>query len=142
MPLAEAPSHVLRPMLSLHHRPANTTANQGSASKAQICKSKTATEDGWMALCYTAGEADIRLLLRVHGTCKELHDGSFKLQAVATLSPGMACRRPATAPFIASRRVPLGCIPLLAAQKASHVAARPPTRPPFSSRMVLRLSYS
>lgn len=37
-------------------RPENTTTNQGSKSNPQSCKSKTATEDGWMALCYTAGE--------------------------------------------------------------------------------------
>ena len=42
------------PPLALPRRPANTTANQGSKSAPQICTA-TASEDGWMALCYTAG---------------------------------------------------------------------------------------
>ena len=35
-------------------RPANTTVNQGSKSEFQNCTA-TASEDGWMAVCYTAG---------------------------------------------------------------------------------------
>lgn len=37
--------------------PANTSANQGTASSPQLCNPNNSTQvgDGWMALCYSAG---------------------------------------------------------------------------------------